>query len=77
MNDYSKMLIRAWEDAFFMKNRSLAHLDMGTIVKHELCQACQNTQAIPAGATCSRCGKDYPYADPIKGFMCWGCRNGY
>ena len=27
-----------------------------------------------SGAKCSSCGRDYPYAKLMKGFICWGVK---
>ena len=29
------------------------------------------------GAICGQCKRDYPYADNVVDFVCWGCREGY
>lgn len=29
------------------------------------------------GATCTKCKKDYPYANYVDDFKCWSCTNGF
>ena len=43
--------------------------------EYTLCSAGAAVSSI--GARCDKCGKDYPYADVIVGFRCWGCKNGF
>jgi hypothetical protein len=31
----------------------------------------------PKTNTCTKCKKDYPYADKSAGFVCWGCKSEY
>lgn len=33
--------------------------------------------SVANGATCTKCKKDYPYADSSNDFICWSCDNGY
>ena len=34
-------------------------------------------QSLNLGAQCTKCKKDYPYADSAIDFVCWSCTNGY
>jgi hypothetical protein len=35
------------------------------------------TGAGPMGVTCTKCKKDYPYANYVNNFECWACKNGF